>query len=100
MSGDAASTRITLDDMLREMRALSEPDINAELAMHLLSHLHIMQDVALQKLRHATAQRNTSRDYNNARRGFKGSGRANGCAHLHFSHGGRGRASTTMSFNR
>ena len=100
MSSDAASTRITLDDMLREMRALSEPDINAEGLMHLLSHLHIMQDVALQKLRHATAQRNTSRDYNTARRGFKGSGRANGCAHLHFSHGGRGRASTTMSFNR
>ena len=55
MSGDAASNQRTLDYTLRDIRALFEADITEELAMDLLLHLHIMQDVLLQKLKHAPA---------------------------------------------
>ena len=76
MSGDAASNQRTLDDRLRDMWSDFDADITEELAVDLLSTLHIMQDAVLQKLKHAKAQRSAIGGYNYGRRGFKGNGRS------------------------
>ena len=98
MSDDAASNQRTLRDIMEA--DIMDADITEELAMDLLSHLFMMQNAVLQKLKNAKAQRNAIDGYNAGHRIFKGNGRSNGFAHLRFSNGGRGRASTTMNFNR
>ena len=63
MSGDAASNQRTLDDTLRDMRSHFEADITEELAMDLLSHLHIMQQTLLQQIQRAHVRRNPRRNH-------------------------------------
>ncbi len=62
MSGDAAPRHRTVDDTLRDMRSLIEADITEELAMDLLSRLHIMQQTLLQQIQRAHARRNPGED--------------------------------------
>ena len=75
MSGDAALRHRTVET-LRALQSQFAADITEELAVDLLSTLHIMQDAVLQKLKHAKAQRSAIGGYNYGRRGFKGNGRS------------------------
>ena len=59
MSGDAAPSHRTVET-LRALQSQFATDITEELAVDLLSHLHILQHTLLQQLQSARARRNAS----------------------------------------
>ena len=63
MSGDAAPRHRTVET-LRALQSQFATDITEELAVDLLSHLHILQHTLLQQLQSARARRNAAGGYN------------------------------------
>ena len=63
MSGDAAPRHRTVET-LRALQPQFATDITEELAVDLLSHLHILQHTLLQQLQSARARRNAAGGYN------------------------------------
>ena len=63
MSGDAALRHRTVET-LWALQSQFATDITEELAVDLLSHLHILQHTLLQQLQSARAQRNAAGGYN------------------------------------
>ena len=73
MSGDAAPSHRTVET-LRALQSQFATDITEELAVDLLSHLHILQHTLLQQLQSARARRNAGGGYNGGRRRGGGDG--------------------------